>query len=147
MSDSMDEVQWLVRRLTPLECERLQGFPDYWTFIGDWKDEKGKVHKEADSPKYKALGNSICLPFWYELAANISAEYKGRKPTMTSLFAGIGGFDLIWHWLNGADSVPNVSEIEPFPCAVLERHFGENGDWEQCPKPAWFKFVDESSGN
>ena len=54
----------VVRRLTPMECERLQGFPDHWTDIGEWTDEKGKKHKDADSPRYKALGNSIALPFW-----------------------------------------------------------------------------------
>ena len=51
----------VVRRLTPLECTRLQGYPDGWVDIGDWTDEKGKKHKDADSPKYKALGNSIYL--------------------------------------------------------------------------------------
>ena len=54
----------VVRRLTPLECERLQGYPDGWTDIGEWMDSKGKRHKDADSPRYKALGNSIALPFW-----------------------------------------------------------------------------------
>lgn len=49
----------VVRRLTPLECERLQGFPDHWTDLGEWTDSKGKRHKDADSPRYKALGNSI----------------------------------------------------------------------------------------
>ena len=54
----------VVRRLTPLECERLQGFPDGWTDIGDWvkTDKRGrkiKVKGSADSPRYKALGNSI----------------------------------------------------------------------------------------
>lgn len=135
----MNKGQWLVRRLTPLECTRLQGFPDGWVDIGNWEDGKGKLRKEADAPKYKALGNSIGLPFWFELIRNISAEYKDYKPTMTSLFAGIGGFDLCWHWVNGKDSVPNVAEIEPFPCAVLEKHFGENGDWDKFDKPDWFK--------
>ena len=51
----------VVRRLTPLECERLQGFPDHWTDLGEWTDSKGKRHKDADSPRYKALGNSIYL--------------------------------------------------------------------------------------
>ena len=55
-------LQWIVRRLTPVECERLQGFPDGWTDIGEWFDENGKKHKPADSPRYKALGNSIALP-------------------------------------------------------------------------------------
>jgi len=42
----------LVRRLTPLECERLQGFPDGWT----------EIPKASDSPRYKALGNSVAVP-------------------------------------------------------------------------------------
>lgn len=54
--------RWIVRRLTPTECERLQGYPDGWTDIGEWTDTKGKKHKPADSPRYKALGNSIALP-------------------------------------------------------------------------------------
>ena len=66
----------IVRRLTPMECERLQGFPDGWTDIGEWVDTKGKKHKEADSPRYKALGNSIALPFWFYLLRRISATYE-----------------------------------------------------------------------
>lgn len=46
-----------VRRLTPLECERLQGFPDEWTDI----PYKGKDHP-PDSVRYKALGNSMAVP-------------------------------------------------------------------------------------
>lgn len=46
-----------VRRLTPLECERLQGFPDGWTDI-PWR---GREHA-SDSPRYKALGNSMAVP-------------------------------------------------------------------------------------
>ena len=42
---------YLIRRLTPLECERLQGFPDGWTDIPD----------ASDSARYKALGNSVYL--------------------------------------------------------------------------------------
>lgn len=49
-------IHWIVRRLTPTECERLQGYPDGWTDIGEWTDTKGKKHKPADSPRYKALG-------------------------------------------------------------------------------------------
>lgn len=60
--------RWIVRRLTPTECERLQGYPDGWTDIGEWTDTKGKKHKAADSPRYKALGNSIALPQWFWIA-------------------------------------------------------------------------------
>lgn len=42
----------LIRRLTPLECERLQGFPDFWT----------ELPGASDSSRYKALGNSVAIP-------------------------------------------------------------------------------------
>ena len=58
----IDTERLTVRRLTPLECERLQGFPDGWTDIGAWVGENGKSHAEsADTARYKALGNSIYL--------------------------------------------------------------------------------------
>lgn len=53
---------YVVRRLTPTECERLQGFPDGWTDIGDWTDSKGKKRKTTDGNRYKALGNSFAVP-------------------------------------------------------------------------------------
>lgn len=46
----------------PLECERLMGFPDGWTDIGEWVDDKGKRRKCADGNRYKALGNSMAVP-------------------------------------------------------------------------------------
>ena len=113
-----------VRRLTPLECERLQGYPDGWTDIGDWVDSKGKKHKEADSPRYKALGNSIALPNWLWILKRISAVYE-RTPTMASLFDGIGGFPLIWERINGKGTCLWASEIEEFPMAVTRMRFGE----------------------
>lgn len=53
---------YVMRRLTPIECERLQGFPDGWTDIGDWVDTKGKPRKTSDGNRYKALGNSMAVP-------------------------------------------------------------------------------------
>lgn len=115
--------QIIVRRLTPLECERLQGFPDGWTDIGEWTDTKGKKHKEADSPRYKALGNSICLPFWQYLARRIAAQYE-RPITIGSLFDGIGGFPLAFQRVG---AIPMwASEIEEFPIAVTKLRFGED---------------------
>lgn len=113
-----------VRRLTPLECERLQGFPDGWTDIGEWIDSKGKKHDSNDSARYKALGNSIALPFWRFLCKRISAQYA-RKATMASLFDGIGGFPLVWEEANGKGSAIWASEIEEFPMAVTKYHFKE----------------------
>lgn len=127
----------VVRRLTPLECERLQGFPDHWTDIGEWYDSQtgegywvdnlGKRHKTADSPRYKALGNSIALPFWDFLAKRISAQYL-RPVTMGSLFDGIGGFPLVFERHNGKGTARWASEIEEFPIAVTKLHFGEDAD-------------------
>ena len=116
--------QSVVRRLTPLECERLQGFPDHWTDIGEWVDSKGKKHKEADSPRYKALGNSIAIPFWFYLLRRISAQYE-RPATLGSLFDGIGGFPYCWERCNGKGTAIWASEIEEFPIAVTKRHFPE----------------------
>lgn len=66
-----------VRRLTPIECERLQGFPDNWTSEkmelilegNEWK-ATGKVVKQADGPRYKAMGNAVTV--------NV-AEYLGKQ--------------------------------------------------------------------
>ena len=52
LQNTGDERPLLIRRLTPLECERLQGFPDFWT------DLPGA----SDSSRYKALGNSVAIP-------------------------------------------------------------------------------------
>ena len=114
----------VVRRLTPMECERLQGFPDHWTDIGEWIDEKGKKHKDADSPRYKALGNSIALPFWDWMLRRM-ARYLPEDATLGSLFDGIGGFPLIWERIHGKGTARWASEIEPFPIAVTKRWFGE----------------------
>lgn len=116
---SMDNV---VRRLTPTECSRLQGFPDGWCDIGDWVDSNSKKHKDADSPKYKALGNSIALPFWEWLARRIAAQYE-RPVTMGSLFDGIGGFPLAF--MRAGGKAVWASEIEEFPIAVTKKHFGD----------------------
>ena len=118
----------VVRRLTPTECERLQNYPDGWTDIGDWIDSKGKTHKgDADSPRYKALGNSIALPFWEWLAERITDELRKEgidNPTMASLFDGLGGFPLVF--LRCGCKPIWASEIEEFPIAVTKVRFPES---------------------
>ena len=119
-------MQTVVRRLTPLECERLQGYPDHWTDIGEWTDSKGKKHKDADSPRYKALGNSIALPFWEWMAGRMVEQLKKdgvEQPTMASLFDGIGGFPLVYSRC-GCKPIW-ASEIEEFPIAVTKIRFPE----------------------
>ena len=124
----------VVRRLTPMECERLQGFPDHWTDIGEWTDAKGKKHKDADSPRYKALGNSIALPFWDWMLRRM-ARYLPVDATLGSLFDGIAGFNVCWARIHGSQCCRWSSEIEQFPIAVVKKHFGdeksdEKGDWD-----------------
>lgn len=58
---------FLIRRLTPLECERLQGFPDRWT------DLPGA----SDSARYKALGNSVPVPCVEYIMAGIARAAEG----------------------------------------------------------------------
>lgn len=112
----------IVRRLTPLECERLQGYPDGYTDIGEWTDSKGKRRQTSDAARYKALGNSIALPPWKWVLKRIAAQYE-RDATLGSLFDGIGGFPLIWETINGKGSCLWASEIEEFCIAVTKCRF------------------------
>ena len=57
---------YLIRRLTPLECERLQGFPDSWTDIPG----------ASDSARYKALGNSVAIPCVEFIMGRIAAAIR-----------------------------------------------------------------------
>ena len=67
----------MVRRLTPMECERLQGFEDGWTGKrmelklegNEWKPT-GKVEEQKDGPRYRQMGNAVSVPV---------AEYIGRR--------------------------------------------------------------------
>jgi DNA (cytosine-5)-methyltransferase 1 len=63
-----------VRRLTPTECERLQGFPDNWTLIA----YRGKP--AADGPRYRALGNSMAVPVVRWLLERIAAFEAESTP-------------------------------------------------------------------
>ena len=63
-----------VRRLTPRECERLQGFPDDYTAITYRKKPA------ADGPRYKALGNSMAVPVMRWIGERIDAIDKGANP-------------------------------------------------------------------
>lgn len=66
-----------VRRLTPRECERLQGFPDDWTLV----PYRGKPSGECpDTPRYKALGNSMAVNVMRWLGVRIDAVNEGENP-------------------------------------------------------------------
>jgi DNA (cytosine-5)-methyltransferase 1 len=66
-----------VRRLTPRECERLQGFPDDWTKI-EWRGKKPELC--PDAPRYKAMGNSMAVPVMRWIGQQINQVHKeGNK--------------------------------------------------------------------
>ena len=57
---------YLIRRLTPLECEALQGFPNFWT----------RTEGASDSSRYKALGNSVAIPCVEFIMRNLATAMK-----------------------------------------------------------------------
>ena len=65
-----------VRRLTPIECERLQGFPDNWTLVNH------RSKPAADGPRYKAIGNSMAVPVIRWICKRIQEKHK-CQPTST----------------------------------------------------------------
>ena len=111
--NNMSKSEYVVRRLSPLECERLQGYPDNFT----------NIPGASDAARYKALGNSIALPQWQIIIDNM-AKYLPDGATLGSLFSGIGGFDLCWERTYGVGTARWQSEVEPFPIKVCEYHFG-----------------------
>lgn len=71
--NAVHQVTMAVRRLTPRECERLQGFPDDWSQI-PWK---GKPASECpDGPRYKACGNSMAVPVMRWIGRGINAKHE-----------------------------------------------------------------------
>ena len=71
MMMEMKDMAYVVRRITPTECERLQGFNDSHTDIGEWIDKKGKKRVTTDAARYKALGNSMAVPCMRWIAQRI----------------------------------------------------------------------------
>jgi hypothetical protein len=71
----------VVRRLTPRECERLQGFPDDFSLI-PWR---GKPADQCpDGPRYKALGNSMAVPVMRWIGRRIDAHVRGSISDSTT---------------------------------------------------------------
>jgi DNA (cytosine-5)-methyltransferase 1 len=66
----------IVRRLTPRECERLQGFPDDWTAhrVQQTGRRAGTTVPQADSPRYQQLGNAVAVPVAEWVARRIADE-------------------------------------------------------------------------
>ena len=146
--------KYIVRRLTPTECARLQGMPDDWTtlhHIDDMSDEDyefwleaHRVYAEVNGKTYKKKTKQQMID-WYNKLETDGAKYKAygngmalpcvRVPihgiakhgakTMASLFDGIGGFPLAG-LLDGIET-KWTSEIELFPIAVTRERF--KGVW------------------
>lgn len=143
--------RYTVRRLTPTECARLQGFPDWWaelpTITGmsdeafDFWQEVRRTYAAINGTTYKPVKTKKAMIRWYNRLHTDSAEYKMwgngvalpvvRIPlhgmaemgakTLGSLFDGSGGFPLAG-LLDGIETLW-ASEIEPYPIAVTEWNF------------------------
>jgi site-specific DNA-cytosine methylase len=110
-----------VRRLTPRECERLQGFPDDHTLI-PWR---GKSPQDCpDGPRYKALGNSMAVPCMAWIGKRIAAQHEGQVRYL-SVCSGIEAASVAWEPLGWEPAA--FAEVEKFPSAVLAHH------WPQVP--------------
>lgn len=149
-AESIQQPSYVVRRLTPVECARLQGFPDWWgelTKIDDMSDEDYefwkevlKTHAEINGKAYREKTKEQMIT-WYNKLCTDSAQYKmwgngvalpcARVPihgmaqqgakTLGSLFDGSGGFPLAAA-MDGIETLW-TSEIEPYCIAVTKERF------------------------
>ena len=125
-----------VRRLTPKECERLQGFPDNHTLI-PWR---GKPAEQCpDGPRYKALGNSMAVPCMAWIGSRIAAQ-ESEPLRYLSVCSGIEAASMAWEPLGWQPAA--FAEVEKFPTAVLAHHWpqvpnmGDMNNHEQWDLPA-----------
>ena len=146
--------KYIVRRLTPLECSRLQGLPDdfanvpayedvsdgelgFWRGAWDeWAEINGKKPKTdkqirkwlqapvSESNQYQIYGNGIALPQWVWVLGRISETLGKGHPTMASLFDGSGSFPLIWEAINGKGTAVWSSEVNPEAIRVSRYRIG-----------------------
>lgn len=146
--------KYIVRRLTPLECSRLQGLPDdfanipayedvsdgeldFWHEVwAEWAEINGKKSKTdkqirkwlqapvSESNQYQIYGNGIALPQWVWVLGRISEKLGKDHPTMASLFDGSGSFPLIWEAINGKGTAVWSSEVNPEAVRVSRYRIG-----------------------
>lgn len=146
--------KYIVRRLTPLECSRLQGLPDdfadvpayedasdgeldFWHEVwAEWAEINGKNPKTdkqirkwlqapiSESNQYQIYGNGIALPQWVWVLGRISEKLGKDHPTMASLFDGSGSFPLIWEAINGKGTAVWSSEVNPEAIRVSRYRIG-----------------------
>lgn len=146
--------KYIVRRLTPLECSRLQGLPDdfanvpayegvsdseldFWRGAwAEWAEINGQKPKTdnqilkwlqkpiSESSQYQIYGNGIALPQWVWVLGRISETLGKGHPTMASLFDGSGSFPLIWEAINGKGTAVWSSEVNPEAIRVSRYRIG-----------------------
>ena len=104
-----------IRKLTPLETERLQGYPDNWTKFGCKED--GKVYQLSDTQRYKLCGNGISSP----VPAHIFPKVFGTQPIrVLDLFSGCHGTGLL---LPDNFKTVGFSEVDKYANDVLRYHY------------------------
>lgn len=146
--------KYIVRRLTPLECSRLQGLPDdfadvpayedvsdceldFWREVwAEWAEINGKNPKTdkqirkwlqapiSESNQYQIYGNGIALPQWVWVLGRISEQLCKDHPKVASLFDGSGSFPLIWEAINGKGTAVWSSEVNPEAVRVSRYRIG-----------------------
>ena len=123
-----------VRRLTPIECERLQGFPDNHTLIG-WR---GKDAAECpDGPRYKAIGNSMAVPVMRWIGERIAAALPIEEPTPRN-----------WQrpflkWAGGKYSLlPDLDRLIPAGKRLVEPFVGGGSVFLNSEKHEYFLLAD-----
>lgn len=146
--------RYIIRRLTPMECSRLQGLPDdfanvpayedvsdseldFWRGTwAEWAEINGKKPKTdkqirkwlqapiSESNQYQIYGNGIALPQWVWVLGRISEQLGKDYPTMASLFDGSGSFPLIWEAINGKGTAVWSSEVNPEAIRVSRYRIG-----------------------
>ncbi|HCM1844661.1 TPA: Dam family site-specific DNA-(adenine-N6)-methyltransferase [Salmonella enterica subsp. diarizonae serovar 16:z10:e,n,x,z15] len=123
-----------VRRLTPVECERLQGFPDNHTLIS-WR---GKDAADCpDGPRYKAIGNSMAVPVMRWIGERIAAALPVEEPTPRT-----------WRrpflkWAGGKYSLlPDLYQLIPAGMRLIEPFVGGGSVFLNSDKHACFLLAD-----
>lgn len=123
-----------VRRLTPVECERLQGFPDNHTLI-PWN---GKDAADCpDGPRYKAIGNSMAVPVMRWIGERIAAALPAEEPSFPT-----------WRrpflkWAGGKYSMlPDLYHIIPAGMRLIEPFVGGGSVFLNSDKHACFLLAD-----
>ena len=128
VQDNNNNLSIVLRNITPIEVERLFGYPDNWTKY----TAEGK--QISNSQRYKMLGNSIALPQWKWLMKRIvdkGSITDDTKPlTHGSLFDGIGGFPLCA--MSAGMTTLWISEIDKWANEVTIVHFDANINGERC---------------